>query len=231
MATWPREAHGRGMHDTLHAKPPVLVLGASGRTGRQLVVQSLAAGHVVRAFVRNPRKLAVSHQRLELVVGDMLDAASIERAVAGTSAVLSTQGRDGRDVRPIAEGTRLLIAAMKRAAVRRLVCMTSMGAGSTAGKAGVVLRGMIALSGLGPSFEAKAVQEQDLHASGLDVTMVFAGGLTDGRLTGTQRVERVEQVGPIIFMPPRISRADVADFMLKELGSSTYAGQSVCVWA
>lgn len=210
---------------------PVLILGATGRTGRHLVTQTLAAGHTVRAFVRDPQRLDLRHERLELVVGDVLDADAVAKAVHGTRAVLSTLGRDGRDVRPLIEGTRHLIAAMQRSAVARLVCMTSLGAGSTAAKAGLVLRGMIALARLGPSFEAKAVQERELLDSGLDVTLVFAGGLTDGRRTGEQRAARVEDVGPIVLMPPRISRADVADFMLRELATGAHAGQSVCVWA
>jgi putative NADH-flavin reductase len=209
---------------------PVLVLGASGRTGRPLVEQALAAGHRVRAFVRTPSKLGLTHERLEFVQGDVLDPQRLARAVSGSSAVLSTLGRDGRDVRPIVDGTRSLIGAMRGAGVRRLVCMSSMGAGSTAAHAGLALKAIIALSGLAPSFQAKAVQEAELHASGLDVTLLFAGGLTNGPHTGRQRVTRVDEVGRVFLMPPRISRADVADGMLTELRVGTWRGQSVCVF-
>jgi uncharacterized protein YbjT (DUF2867 family) len=100
-----------------------------------------------------------------------------------------------------------------------------------ASHAGLLLKAIISLSGLKPSFEAKAVQERELHRSGLDVTLVFAGGLTDGERTGAHRATPVEALGPVVWMPPRISRADVADFMRTELRDGRFRGQSVCVFS
>ena len=71
----------------------VAVFGASGRTGRPLVEQALARGHEVRALARDPSRLRVGHERLVVIRGDVLDAAKVEEAVAGTDAVLSALGQ------------------------------------------------------------------------------------------------------------------------------------------
>jgi uncharacterized protein YbjT (DUF2867 family) len=116
---------------------------------------------------------------------------------------------------------------MKETGVKRLVLMSSLGAGSTRHLAGPVMHAMIALSGLRASFEAKARQEQMLLKSGLDVTVVFAASLKAGPKTSRQRVTSVEAT-PARWLA-RISRADVADFMLREFTQDAWVGRSVCV--
>jgi len=213
------------------ADKPVLVLGATGRTGRVLVEQALQSGLALRVLVRDPNKLAGIGTKAEVIVGNVLNAADVARAVSGSGAVLSTLGRDGKDIRPILDGTSHLIAAMASSGVRRLVCMTSMGAGSTAALAGPLMRAMIAFAGLGASFAAKATQERALLTSGLDVTLAFAGGLRDGDKVGRHTVLPVARTPRPLLLPPTIRRADVADFMLRELREHQWSGQSVCVYA
>jgi nucleoside-diphosphate-sugar epimerase len=208
----------------------LLILGASGRTGRPLVRQDLAAGFLVRAFVRAPARFDLAHPSLEVFAGDVLDAAALRRAVEGCDAVLSTLGRDGRDVRPLLDGTQNLIAAMRDAGVRRVVCMSSMGAGSTAALAGPVLNAMIALMGLRPSFAAKGRQEVWLRDSGLDVSLLFAGSLTDGAPTGRPEVTSIARAPRSRALPPRsVHRADVAAAMLEELVARAWLTEPACV--
>jgi nucleoside-diphosphate-sugar epimerase len=98
------------------------IFGATGGTGRQLVQQALAAGHEVTAFVRNPSKLALQHDRLRLLQGDVVDAAAVERAVNGAQAVISTLNTSGSAQGiPITRGTQNILAAMGKYGVRRLV--------------------------------------------------------------------------------------------------------------
>ena len=70
----------------------IIVFGASGGTGLEIVKQALEAGHSVTAFVRNPVKLGITHPDLRLFQGDVLDAAAVENAVAGQDAVISALG-------------------------------------------------------------------------------------------------------------------------------------------
>jgi uncharacterized protein YbjT (DUF2867 family) len=208
----------------------LLILGASGRTGRHLAQLALDEGYRVRAFVRDPKRLGLEHPALEVFQGDMLDGEAVRRAVRGCDAVLSALGRDGKDVRPLLEGTKHLVAAMKEAGVARLVCMSSMGAGSTAQLAGPLLNAMIGLFGLRRSFDAKGEQERWLFESGLDVSLMFAGTLTEGPATGQPQVTSVAAAPRSNFLPPKkVSRADVAGALLAEVAAHQWAGRPSCV--
>ena len=108
----------------------VLVFGSTGSMGLQLVGLALAQGHEVAAFVRNPAKLDGEHKRLEVIQGDAMEIASVERAVEGREAVLCSLGA-GRKGTVRAEGTRNIILAMEKAGVRRLICQTTLGVGES----------------------------------------------------------------------------------------------------
>ena len=106
------------------------IFGAGGAIGRRLTAQALAAGHDVTAFVREPSRLGQAHPRLRVMRGDVLDAAAVERAVLGRDAVLCALGapllnRDGVRLR----GTRVIVRAMERAGVDRLICLSMLGVG------------------------------------------------------------------------------------------------------
>ena len=92
----------------------VLIIGATGGTGRQLVEQALTAGHEVTALVRNPGKIRARHERLRVVQGDILDFHSLDLALAGQDAVLSSLGTKSvfKPVKIFSEGTSNLLRAM-----------------------------------------------------------------------------------------------------------------------
>jgi putative NADH-flavin reductase len=130
----------------------VLVFGATGSVGRHVVEEGLARGHDVTAFMRDPSRLDVAHERLTVFRCDVLDAASVERAVRGQGAMLCSIGA-GRKGRVRSEGTRNIIRAMVGAGVRRLVCQTTLGVGESSGNLnlfwkhvmfGLLLRGAFA---------------------------------------------------------------------------------------
>lgn len=108
----------------------LVVFGASGGTGRELVRQALERGHHVRAFVRTPAKLGLEHERLEVVQGDVQDPAAVARAVAGVDAVLSALGpTSNKPDAQVTRGTENIISAMERQGVRRLVVTGGAGVG------------------------------------------------------------------------------------------------------
>src|SRR5688572_18093218 len=105
----------------------IVVFGASGQTGRLLVEQALAAGHEVTALVRDPSKLAVRHERLRVLQGDVQDAGAVAGAVAGQDAVLSALGPAGPAFTSMTLGARHILAAIEQHGVRRLVTLTGAG--------------------------------------------------------------------------------------------------------
>ena len=193
----------------------VVVFGATGGTGRELVKQALGHGHSVRAFVRNPDKLKVIHHRLEVVTGDALDAKAVAAAVEGQDAVLSALGVNERKPNTIlSDATRNLLAAMDTHGVQRLLFVSSLGLGETKGQLGPVYNFVLLPTLLKHIFADKETAEALVRESDALWTLVRPGRLTNGWLTGKYRVGHDAAKGRWF---PKIARADVADFMLAAL--------------
>jgi putative NADH-flavin reductase len=202
----------------------ILIVGASRGIGRQLVEQALAAGHAVTALARNPAHVNGADERLRTVKGSILDAVALDQAMAGRDAVCCAIGVKTPWEQPtlFSEGTRRLLEAMKKAGVRRLVCVTGIGAGDSRGHGGFFYnRVLFPLLAKG-IYADKDRQEALIRASDTDWTIVRPGFLSNGPLTGNYRVF-TDLAG---VTAGRISRADVAHFMLKELESSRYLRQT-----
>jgi len=201
----------------------VLVIGATGGTGRQLVQQALDQGHQVTAFVRDPSKLKIAHENLRIARGDVLDYASVESAMRGQSAVLSALGHK-RFFYPNkiqSNGMRNILRAMKACDVPRLICETALGIGNSVGRLGLPHTFFILPLILPFYMWDKLRQEELIAASDRDWVIVRPGVLTNGEARGSYR--HGPKVGSYLW-PVRISRADVADFMLKQLTDDGYVG-------
>lgn len=199
----------------------LLIIGATGGTGRQLVAQALARGHHVTAFARTPSKVRTRHERLSVAKGDVLDHASVEAAVRGQDAVLSALGHK-RWLFPttiLSDGTRNVIRAMTALGVRRFVCETSLGVADSRGRLGLSYTLLLVPLLLHFYFRDKELQERYIKESSLEWIIVRPGGLTNGRKRGVYR--HGHQVGHWLWTV-RISRADVADFMLNQLTDTSY---------
>jgi putative NADH-flavin reductase len=203
----------------------LLIVGATGGTGRQLVRQALERGHHVTALARNPSRLEVRHERLAVVQGDVLDAPSVEAAVRGQDAVLCALGhkRWFYPTRILSEGTRNLIRAMEKQSVRRFVCETSLGIGDSFGRMGLYYTLFVGVFILPFYFFDKVRQERLIRSSSLDWVIVRPGALTNGPKRGVYR--HGAKVGNWLWTV-RISRAYVADFMLNQVTSDVYLRQS-----
>lgn len=203
----------------------LLVVGATGGTGRELVKQSLEQGHDVTAFVRNPSRLGISHSHLDVAQGNVLDLGSVERAVAGKDAVFSALGhkRFVIPTRILSEGTRNIISAMEKHRVKRLVCETSLGVSDAWWKLGVYYTLFVTPFVVFFYFLDKARQEKLIKQSDLDWVIVRPGRLTNGKKRGIYR--HGPDVGNALWTVS-ISRADVASFMLKQLTEDVYLRQT-----
>jgi uncharacterized protein YbjT (DUF2867 family) len=201
----------------------VLIIGATGGTGRQLVQQALDQGHQVTAFVRDPSKLKITHANLRIATGDVLDYASVESAMRGQSAVLCALGHK-RFFYPNkiqSNGMLHILRAMKACDVPRLICETALGIGNSVGRLGLPHTFFI-LPLILPFYMWDKLRQEDLIiASDRDWVIVRPGVLTNGEARGSYR--HGPKVGSYLW-PVRVSRADVADFMLKQLTDDAYVG-------
>jgi putative NADH-flavin reductase len=205
----------------------LLVLGATGGTGRQIVSQALEAGHSVTAFVRHPDKMPLRHERLRLAAGDVPGGGPpLGDAVRGQDIVISALGR-GRSFNPdrlIERSVPSIITAMQANHVRRLIVVSAMGVGDTSVDAPFVAR-LFARLFLRRIYADKLAGEQALKRSDLEWTIVHPTLLTDGPLTRQYRSgEHLELRGM-----PKISRADTADFILKQIDDRSYVRKVVIV--
>jgi len=201
----------------------LLVFGATGGTGRAIVAQALEQGHRVTVFARNPDAIETQHENLVVVQGDILYYASVERAVKGQDAVLSALGtRAIRRNTTISDGTRNIITAMEKYGVKRLVFESSISIGDSKPQQrqfGLLYKIIIFPLILRNMFRDKAIQERYIMQSTLDWVIVRPAVLTNGPRTG---VYRNEFSAADTSIKAKISRADVADFMLKQLTDNTY---------
>ncbi len=220
-----------GSKDNATAKEPsrVLVIGATGGTGRQLVKQALQRGYHVTALVRDPTRIDIVHPQLTVIQGDVLDATSVEKAMRDQQAVLSALGhkRWFYPARILSAGTRNILSAMRACGTKRLICETSLGIGDSAGHMGLYYTFFVIPLILPFYFWDKARQERLIEASGTDWVIVRPGVLTD---RDKQRATRSGYNVGSFLLTPSVARADVAKFMLSQLTSSTYlhAAPGIC---
>lgn len=196
----------------------LVIFGATGSIGRQLVEQALAQGHEVTALARNPVKLDLKHPNLKVVQGDVLDFAAVEKAVQGQEAVLCALGA-GRKGTVRSEGTQHIVRAMEKAGVRRFICQTTLGVGDSQGNLNFFWKRIMFGLILREAFIDHVNQENYIKQSRLDWTIVRPAAFTNGQRTGVYRHGFTASDKALTL---KISRADVADFMLKQLTDNTY---------
>jgi putative NADH-flavin reductase len=207
----------------------ILVLGATGGTGQEVVAQALEQGHAVTAFARRPERMRQSHERLRLVSGDVTQAGgALADAVRDQDAVISALGV-GLSLRSDDLFTRSMpriVDAMAREAVSRLIVTSAFGVGDTWQDVPPLPRILLRVF-LRDLYADKERGERALQPSPLDWTLVYPTMLTSGPRTGRYRVgERLALRGL-----PRISRADLATFLLAQIDDRSYIRKGVLISA
>jgi len=196
----------------------LIIFGSTGSVGRLLVEQALQEKHLVTAFVRDPAKLSASHSNLSVIQGDVLDYRSVEKAIKNQDVVLCTIGAGSKgNVR--AEGTRNIIRAMEHNGVRRFICQSTLGAGDSKGNLNFFWKHIMFGMLLKQAYKDHELQENYVTQSKLDWTIVRPAAFTDGNRTGNYR----HGFGPHEKdLTLKISRADVADFILNQVRQNAY---------
>jgi putative NADH-flavin reductase len=202
----------------------ILVFGASGGTGRELLKQALDKGFEVTAFVRDATKVQdFLHPNLAVVSGNVLNVEDVDRTVAGHDAVLYAIGAGPKRTTIREEGTRIVIEAMQAANVNRLVCLSSFGVGDSRTDLSFFTRYVVVGIFLRHAFADHERQEAVVKKCTLDWTLVRPPHLKDGAHTGIYQHGMTLAYGDIKGW---ISRSDLADFMLKQLEDGRYIRQA-----
>lgn len=202
----------------------ILIFVASGATGHELVKQALTMGHQVTAFVRNPAKLRVRHDRLNVFQGDITDNASVEQSLEGQEAILCALGASTPFKRnpALVEGISNIVQAMETKNVPRFIYLSFIGLDEKRKDLGFVAN-HIAIPFLHNVVLDHQEKESIIKQSRLEWTIVRPPRLTNGRKTGKYRSGlEIMPTSPILT----ISRADLADFMLKQLSNTGFIRQA-----
>ena len=202
----------------------ILVIGATRGIGRSLLEQALNAGHSVTALVRDPGRMPLEHDLLVLTKGDICDKVIVDRAVKGQDAVCITIGVSPtrKPVSVFSKGAHNVIEAMARNKSNLLICVSGIGAGDSKNHGGFFYDKILNPLFLKTIYEDKDRQEELVRNANLEWVIVRPGFLTNGPLTGTYRA-LTELEG---IKAGKISRADVAHFILNEIDARRYLSQT-----
>lgn len=201
----------------------VVIFGATGGTGRQLIEQALAQGHIVTAFDRSPAALTIQHPDLTFVQGDVFNQEQVDAVVAGQDTVICVLGvRPTVQIPVCSTGTEHIIAAMNKAGVKRFICQSAFVVAALDGERKEVPWVLPVMLSFSPKtktmFADKVRQEQIVRQSDLDWIIVRPARLTDGPKTGAYKSGVPMSIG----INAKITRADVADFILKQVSDDSY---------
>ena len=200
----------------------VLIIGASKGIGLETTRQAIEGGHQVRALARSAAGIRLSNPNLEKIHGDALNSRDIEVALDRVDVVIQALGVSslGDLLRPVhlfSDATRILVSGMEGKAVKRLICVTGFGAGDSRASISCFQRLPFQVV-FGRAYADKSVQERLIKDSSLDWTIARPGVLTNGRRTGRYRI--LDE--PSEWRNGIISRADVADFLVRQIEDRTY---------
>jgi putative NADH-flavin reductase len=201
------------------------IFGATGKTGIELVKQALDHGHEVTVMVRDPNRLPTFSKSLAVFTGDLSQQETVRSTIEGQDAVVCTLGsrelykNSGLRTR----GTRAIIEAMDEVGVKRLVVMSSMGIGESWNNLSLFSKALFKLV-MPAAREDHEAQELAIKSSTLDWTIIRPSGLTDD--PGVSKYEFGKDLTP---KTSRISRANVADLILKVIESNTHVHEAITI--
>lgn len=205
-------------------KKKILIFGATGRTGQELMKQALDENYDVTAFVRSLDKINISHVNLKVFKGSVLNYSDVLNGVQKQDVVFCNLGMPASDKSTLrADGTTNIVRAMKEKGVSRFICQTSLGFGDSKEVLPWHMKYLIVPFILKNAFKDHELQENVIENSNLDWTIVRPGNMTNGKITNTYK----HGFEPTEKIKLKISRADVAQFMLSQIDNNQYLRKKV----
>ena len=200
----------------------IIVFGSTGTIGQHVIKQALDDGHQVTAFARDITKIKLSHERLSKVSGDVMNPTSVDATIPDHDVVMVVLGA-GRKGGVRSVGTRNIINAMKVHDMKRLICQSSLGVGDSRINLNFFWKYIMFGLLLRSAYADHELQEYYVRKSDLDWTIVRPAAFIDGERTGVYQhgILDVEECPSL-----KISRADVADFLLKQVTDLRYVHQA-----
>ena len=202
----------------------IAVFGGTGGTGQQVIEQALGAGYMVKALVRDPSRLSKKAKEATIIVGDVLKPESVQKTVEGVDAVVVSLGnRRDTPENTVSAGTNNIISIMKAEDVKRLVVVTSLGVGDSKDQVPLAFK-LVMKTVLRKIMVDKERQEQFVRDSDLDWVIVRPGELSNDPPSGEYTVGTDPSI-----MAGRVSRADVAEIILRNLTDVQYLHQAIAI--
>jgi uncharacterized protein YbjT (DUF2867 family) len=197
----------------------ILLLGATGRTGKLVIEEAIRRGNKISAIARDPEKL--KDYQIDITQGTPYDFETVEKALSGCEAVINTLNVSRKSDNPwaglvspkdlISKSVTNAVTAMKEAGIKRFISLSTIGAGSSWKTAPAILKLIVSISNLKYAFRDHGMQEEILKNSALDYTICRAPMLSDETNTkGAVAVKEGEN-------PPKmvLSRNSAAEFFIK----------------
>ena len=206
----------------------LLVIGATGPLGQEIVSSALVANHEVTALVRDRAKTAFPAV-VKVAQGDVLNPSSLAEAIRGQDAVISSLGSklSFKPMTLLSEGTRNVVISMRKAGVRRFICITGIGAGDSKGHGGFVYDHIVQPLLLNEVYKDKTRQENVVRDSGLDWTIVRPAQLTNGSARGAGVYRVLSDLTGVTAT--KIARKDVAAFTVDLLATQSHQREALLV--
>lgn len=202
----------------------IIIFGATGATGKELVQQALLSGNKVTAFARTPQKLGITHKNLKTVQGDVLNYKDVLNAVDKQDVVFCNLGMPASDKSTLRkDGTSNIVKAMNEKEIKRFICQTSLGFGDSKEVLPWHMKYLIVPFILKNAFKDHELQESVIVHSDLDWTIVRPGNMTNGKKTENYK----HGFKPTEKIKLKISRSDVAHFMLNQIDNNQYLCKTV----
>lgn len=204
----------------------IIVFGATGSVGREIVKQALKKDLKVTAFTRSSEKMKkFKHANLTIYKGNVSNPKEVEHAIVNHDAVFCALG-DGSAGKIRAEGTLNIINAMNKAEIKKLICLSTLGMGESYGNLNFFWKHIMFGMLLKKAFNDHKLQEKHIDNSDLDYTIVRPSALTNGE---TSKNYKVGFDGKYKKLNLKIARSDVASFMLHQLYDAKYSKRAVSI--
>jgi len=205
-------------------KKRIIIFGATGGTGQELIKQALENGNKVTAFARTPEKLKISHNNLKVIQGDVLNYNNVFKSLDNQEVVFCNLGMPASDKSTLRkDGTANIVKAMEDKGINKLICQTSLGFADSKAVLPWWMKYIIVPFILKNAFKDHELQESVIEKSNLDWTIVRPGNMTNGKLTKTYK----HGFDPSEKIKLKVSRADVAHFMLNQINNIEYLRKKV----